>query len=313
MVFPKLRAALFVCAALAAPHGGLAAEPKPPPKFDGTALPEPPSQHKAWTAPPTKLPAAMLSAVDLLYQQGMADPRGCEYREIEVVIGSVWGDGGILKVHAWVFPSDVPNARRFAVGWNGLVYPVVSLGAPAGLKADIDAMLSQDRKAQDEWAKHRGETGLSYMRWLGAIPEGPAISETQMCWTKICPLLRLGEVDLAEAYWTQLNGPAQAAAETPNNDEQKELEKGPYLSLCTSGPGWRSTGQSAPTCAATMLSRAKPPPSWPVPKRRSRRPPPTVISSVRWPSTRRAGRFPTCPISVSSPTCPCSWRTKSAA
>ena len=180
----------------------------------------------------TALLATMLSAVDLLYQQGMADPRGCEYREIEVVVGSVWGgDGGTLKVHGWVLPAEAANAPRFAVCWNGLVYPAILLGGPAGLKADFDALAAQDRKAQDEWAKHRGESGLPFVRRYGVIPEFSAILETEMCPTKICPLLRLGEGKLAEAYWMQLAGPAQAAPAAPKSEDQKERENDPYLSL----------------------------------------------------------------------------------
>ena len=110
MMFPTMRALLIVLSILIAAHGTLAAEPKPSPKFDGTALPEPPSQRKAWTAPPTTLPATLVSAVDLLFQQGMADPRGCEYREIEAVVGNVWnGDGGVQKVHGWVFQAIRPT------------------------------------------------------------------------------------------------------------------------------------------------------------------------------------------------------------
>ena len=131
MAFPNLRNGLFVCAILTVANGIVAAEPKPSPKFDGTALPEPPLQHQAWTAPSATLPATLVSAVDLLYRQGVADPRGCEYREVEVVVGSVWsGDGGIHKVHGWVLPRGNASAQRFAVCWNGQVYPAISVGAP---------------------------------------------------------------------------------------------------------------------------------------------------------------------------------------
>ncbi len=303
MTIHRLRAALFVWAILIAAQAILAAERKPPPNFAGAALPEPPAQHKAWTAPPTALLATMLSAVDLLYQQGMADPRGCEYREIEVVVGSVWGgDGGTLKVHGWVLPAEAANAPRFAVCWNGLVYPAISLGGPAGLKADFDALAAQDRKAQDEWAKHRGESGLPFVRRYGVIPEFSAISETEMCPTKICPLLRLGEGKLAEAYWMQLAGPAQAAPAAPKSEDQKERENDPYLSLAHE---WAWMAFDRAVCAhmrgdnvvsfdtATLLARAR---------RKSRLPPRSGISSVRWPSTRRTGiaRSPMPPISDSS-------------
>lgn len=156
------------------------------------------------------LPATLLSAVDLLFQQGMADPRGGEYRELEVVVGSVWtGDGGIHKVHGWVLPCDTANTRRFAVCWNGLVYPTISVGVPVDLKADVEAMVAGDRKEQEEWAKQREPSGLfPFVRKRRPIPEVFAVSENQLCLTKICLLLRLGEGTLAETYWAQFNGPA---------------------------------------------------------------------------------------------------------
>jgi hypothetical protein len=54
------RAGVLVWAILVAANGVLAAEPKASPKFDGTALPQPPLQHQAWTAPATTLPATFV-------------------------------------------------------------------------------------------------------------------------------------------------------------------------------------------------------------------------------------------------------------
>jgi len=52
-------------------------------------LPEPPRQHTAWR-PDASIPTNILSAVDKLFEQGFPDPRGCEYREIEVAVSGVW-------------------------------------------------------------------------------------------------------------------------------------------------------------------------------------------------------------------------------
>ena len=61
----------------------------------------------------------------------MADPRGCEYREVEV------GDGGPVKTRGFVLPERPGDAGRFAVGWDGVVYPAFAVGAPADLEADV--------------------------------------------------------------------------------------------------------------------------------------------------------------------------------
>ena len=52
-------------------------------------FPIPPMQSKPWVISSTNLPAGLERAVNVLFQSGMADPRGCEYREIEVAIGNL--------------------------------------------------------------------------------------------------------------------------------------------------------------------------------------------------------------------------------
>lgn len=89
----------------------------------------------------------------------MADPRGCSYREIEVGIGNVWsGDGGVVSTHGWVLPSR--GDQRFAVCWNGLVYPAVSVGTNADLEADVTML----------------ETN-GFTTWYSALPEGMSVSQ----------------------------------------------------------------------------------------------------------------------------------------
>src|SRR5580658_1376491 len=54
------------------------------PADDATPFPTPPMQGKPWTPPDTKLPPIVVDAIKELFDQGMADPRGCEYREVEI-------------------------------------------------------------------------------------------------------------------------------------------------------------------------------------------------------------------------------------
>lgn len=51
-------------------------------------LPTPPQQHAPWVAP-ENVPTNLASAVATLFEQGFPNPRGCEYREIEVVVSDV--------------------------------------------------------------------------------------------------------------------------------------------------------------------------------------------------------------------------------
>ena len=142
-------------------------------------VPSPPGQTRQWTAPPTSLPAVVVSAAAALFDQGMADPRECEYRVVEINLARP------LKTHAWVLPADNGQAR-YAVGWNGLVYPVQSVGAPADLAADATA--------PPRWR---------FREAVEAVGESHALSVESTLRIKAALLLRLGEGGLAEKLWRE--------------------------------------------------------------------------------------------------------------
>ncbi len=167
---------------------GLAAdERKASPKFAGNELPEPPAQEKEWNVPETSLPQSYVDATKKLFDDGMADPRGGDYREIEIATGNVWnGDDGLTPTHGWVFGSDA--AQRFAVCWKGLVYPVVSVKEPADWRADAAVMIKGAHRDLEGYARPEME-GVS---WVFAMP------------VKGCFLLRLGDAKLAQEFWTAM-------------------------------------------------------------------------------------------------------------
>jgi hypothetical protein len=165
--------------------GGIVTTParKVSPRLEGTNLPAPPMQQAPWTLPSTGLPSNYVSATWALFDAGMADPRGCECREVEVGTGSVWsGDGGVVSTHGWLLPGR--GTQRFAVCWNGLVYPVVSVGSNASVTADVGLLKTNGLRT-----------------WYTAIPEGMSVSHLSLLPLKGCMLLRLGEAELARDYW----------------------------------------------------------------------------------------------------------------
>ena len=167
---------------------GSAATPKwrPSPKFDGDVLPEPPAQNHDWVVPPSDLPDSYVNAAKTLFDQGLADPRDCEYREIEVATGGVWsGDGGVVETHGWVLPGNGP--RHFAVGWNGLVYQVMSIGPAADWRADADATIN-----------------LIPIEYNMALSENLTVSWETCLPIKGCLILRLGDAKLAEQLWSAI-------------------------------------------------------------------------------------------------------------
>jgi hypothetical protein len=191
----------------------------PSPRFAGDGIPAPPQQEEPWSPPDTSLPKALVSATETLFRAGLADPRGCEYREIEVATGSVWvGDAGVVHVHGWVLPAAKGAKAAFAVTWNGHVYPIVSTGAPASLSDDVNAMIEADAK------EHADEE--HFYRFRHAWTEQASLDHATCLPLKACLLLRAGEEDLARKAWETW----VAGMRPDTNDDAIHIED-PFLML----------------------------------------------------------------------------------
>ena len=164
-------------------------------------LPEPPHQADPWAVPVSKIPPEFVEAVQLLFRQGFADPRGGSYREIRVVTGDCAGTTSIDSSHGWLLPREAGCDTLFAVCWNGLVYPVVEVGEETDIRSDMELLLRKEQERRDEHT--RSGPGHRFWRNLDATMEGPSIAEGFFLPGKICMLLRIGEVDLAERLWEE--------------------------------------------------------------------------------------------------------------
>ena len=180
---------------------GAGADPyRPAPKFAGKSIPDPPHQRDPWTPGETKLPRFLVRATEALCEAGVADPRGGEYREVEV------GDGALVKTRGFVLPERPGDAGRFVVGWDGVVYPAFTVGGPADLEADVRTLAEALRKSRQEspGADRFGQAGgfgsggrFGGMFFGEAGPEGVE----SLSPLKVCLLLRLGRADLAESLF----------------------------------------------------------------------------------------------------------------
>jgi len=147
-------------------------------------LPEPPHQRTPWR-PPAAVPTNILSAVETLFAQGFPDPRGCEYREVEVEVGSVGsGQGSRVKTRGWVLPAKGGEPQRFAVCWNGLVYPATDIGGVADLHTEATN------------ASPSGQRSFG-----NAVAEPRAVLFAGGLCTRGLLLLRCGETDAALRIW----------------------------------------------------------------------------------------------------------------
>ncbi len=147
--------------------------------------PAPPHQTDPCTPPATTLVAAVDTAPTPLFDRGLADPRGLDYRAIELDVGEPWhGVTEPLKTHGWIIPKTT-----FAVAWNGLVYQTRSIGDTADVATDVRAMLAADTAARTQ-AK-RDNPDSDYFRFPSAY-EGFFVAIETMSPLKVAMLLRLG-------------------------------------------------------------------------------------------------------------------------
>jgi len=129
----------------------------------------------------------------------LADPRGCEYREIVVPFRAEprWrptADVDAFKTHGWVLSAQAGESQRLAVCWDGLVYPLLSVGAPADLNGDMQIMLTQYVAPISPGMRDDPSTPSAVK----------SMAFDQFTLIKLPLLLRLGKVDLAEGVWNRL-------------------------------------------------------------------------------------------------------------
>ena len=218
--FQTLLAEIFLCLGLGLhlPALGQCETKVPVPVFNADTIPSPPSQTAAWKPPATLLPEQFVTATATLFDQGLADPRDCEYRQIEVTVGSVWGGSSVCKIHGWVLPNkSADQTQRFGIGWNGLVYALVSVGEPANIREDVLQFIKQDENARARYKIEHPD--FPFFRVHNASSEAASMSYETLLPLKASLLLRLGHTDLAEKVWS---------AWTTGTDADK---KDPYLIL----------------------------------------------------------------------------------
>ena len=196
--------------------------PKPPEPgvlFAGSDLPLPPKQGQPWTPPASKLPEKWITACQELFHRGFADPRGCEYREVKFTYSSsIWGGSFLTKTHAWVLPKspgEKADAQRFAVTWDGMVYPVVEVGPPANLRTDVETLIKKSVAGENDMClKPLGVSAIPvkghpefWSHQMQVVPEASLVAHDYLFAIKTCLLLRLGEADLAERLWSTWKRP----------------------------------------------------------------------------------------------------------
>ena len=162
-------------------------QPSPPTKV--SELP-----RRAWNGKnEPKMEGPFAEAAVLLFKAGLPDPAGLPYHTISIPTGNCYyGDGGLIETRGWMLPAD-DGARRFAIAWNGLVYPVAKDSGKADFKADAEAIL--DNKEEEF-----GSFGWSMGEANDVSPGAANLLHGIF-------LTRLGRADAAKALLTRRENP----------------------------------------------------------------------------------------------------------
>ncbi|HEX4120135.1 MAG TPA: hypothetical protein VH619_05940 [Verrucomicrobiae bacterium] len=189
------------------------------PKFSALFIPEPPSQHKHWVPPAADLPTNLISSVQFLFNLGLPDPRGCEYREFEATTGDTSAHTGRITAHGWILSGRSGRRPVFAISWDGLIYPAVKVGKKASLKQDLEALL----RADELWRKNLPTNHVIFRPPLSWYSSDWSMSQTNMTVIKIAFLMRLGEGKLARDYWHGWNAARHGGMKQDASDPFREM------------------------------------------------------------------------------------------
>ncbi|MDI1433623.1 hypothetical protein [Polyangium sorediatum] len=174
--------------------------PPPPWPFADTILPAPPAQGKPTKpGPRLGLPEDLVRAVETLFRSGVADPRGLPYHEVSITLTTQpEGPGEVVATKGFVLPGP-EHEPRFGVLWNGLVYPLVSVGPAADLYADIEALRANDKRICDQQAAHFPD--MPCIRTRAPRPELPSHRLEEILPMHAAILVQLGQDTLARSVW----------------------------------------------------------------------------------------------------------------
>lgn len=189
-------------------------------------LPEPPQQHKSWRPDPA-IPTNLVSAAEKLFEQGFPNPRGCEYREIEVTVSGVWeGKATSAKTYGWVLPKK-SGTNQLAICWNGLIYPVAKVSAPADLHAEMTNLIGQTTATLTNRVNGTNVViayPVSFGRsYNSAAGENTTVQFNNALSTRVLLLLRCGETAAALTNWTPNRQMMFGGRAMPNNDPYLEF------------------------------------------------------------------------------------------
>lgn len=126
----------------------------------------PPLQAVAWSLPEgvADPDGKIKEAVDTLFRLGMADPRGCAYRQVTVREG-----GNDVDARGWVLPSK-PDESPHVIGWNGLIYPVERVGDEADLTADLELLKKHGDFSEAPMSNYQDESLERLLTVFAATP-----------------------------------------------------------------------------------------------------------------------------------------------
>lgn len=138
-----------------------------------------------------------------MLQLGLTTPSpDAQYKQVSVMVGSVWGGQAAVQTHGWVMPSgDV-------ICWDGQSYKPQAVGDDADLSKDVEENIAHLEKARAK--KQASDMRISSTTW-----DDPARTQSEAVDFKttgsipVAMLVLIGKPDLANRLWLELKARMQ--------------------------------------------------------------------------------------------------------
>src|SRR5262249_55798884 len=130
----------------------------------------------------------------------------------------------VVQTHGWVLPGD--GKQRFAVCWNGLVYPVLAVGDLCDVAKDVEQQLKPPPDDNEKFQRGFYTRGFSVPEAVSTGYETPLIVNAAM-------LLRLGKADLADKVFKAANESPFPGNTEPPPDTGKIYSRLAGMWLCS--------------------------------------------------------------------------------
>lgn len=126
---------------------------------------------------------AHADGLSAFFALGLPDPKGLSYHRFSVPVWNRNGEAVEIETEGWLLPKADQDPQRYALVWNGLIYPLTNPGEPVELipRESMDegpgGMRHAHHEATDILPHHRSFIRYAYLSRLGFEKEAKRVAD----------------------------------------------------------------------------------------------------------------------------------------